>query len=158
MIIETIFDWVVPLKNAALFTLSMFPILGYCACSYSSYNKLRTRSFHFRRSMIWNIFPFIGHYFNLKRLDICLIILLSYKIASSWWHSKLIEAEWRICVSKLTIIISDNGLSPGRRQAIIWTNGGILLIQTLGANFSEILSELHIFSFKKMHLKMSSAR
>ena len=32
-----------------------------------------------------------------------------------------------ICVSKLTIIGSDNGLSPGRRQAIIWTNAGILL-------------------------------
>ena len=33
-----------------------------------------------------------------------------------------------ICVGKLTIIGSDNGLSPGRRQAIIWTNAGILLI------------------------------
>ena len=37
-----------------------------------------------------------------------------------------------ICVGKLTIIGSDNGLSPGRRQAIIWTNAGILLIGTLG--------------------------
>ena len=34
-----------------------------------------------------------------------------------------------ICVSKLTIIGSDNGLSPGRRQAIIWTYAGILLIK-----------------------------
>ena len=33
-----------------------------------------------------------------------------------------------ICVGNLTIIGSDNGLSPGRRQAIIWTNVGILLI------------------------------
>ena len=63
-----------------------------------------------------------------------------------------------ICVSKLTIIGSDNGLSPGRRQAIIWTNAGILLIQTLGTNFSEILGKIHSFSFKKMHLKMSSAK
>ena len=63
-----------------------------------------------------------------------------------------------ICVSKLTIIGSDNGLSPGRRQAIIWTNAGILLIWTLRANFSEILSEIHAFSFKKMHVKMSSAK
>ena len=53
---------------------------------------------------------------------------------------------------------SDNGLSPGRRQAIIWTNAGILLIQTLRTNFSEILSEIHTFLFKKMHLKMSSAK
>ena len=31
----------------------------------------------------------------------------------------------QLCVSKLTIIGSDNGLSPGRRQAIIWTSAGI---------------------------------
>ena len=63
-----------------------------------------------------------------------------------------------ICVSKLTIIGSDNGLSPVWRQAIIWTNDGILLIWTLVTNFSEILSEIHAFSFKKMHFKMSSAK
>ena len=63
-----------------------------------------------------------------------------------------------ICVGKLTIIASDNGLSPGRRQAIIWTNAGILLIGPLGTNFSEILIGIQIFSFKKMHLKMSSAK
>ena len=63
-----------------------------------------------------------------------------------------------ICVNKLTIIGSDNGLSPGRRQAIIWTNTGILLIRTLGTNFSEILDQMHSFSFKKMHLKMSSEK
>ena len=32
-----------------------------------------------------------------------------------------------ICVGKLTIIGSDNGLSPDQRQTIIWTNAGILL-------------------------------
>ena len=63
-----------------------------------------------------------------------------------------------ICVSKLTIIGSDNGLSPSRSQAIIWTNAGILLIRTLGTNLSEILGELYSFSFSKMHLKMSSAK
>ena len=63
-----------------------------------------------------------------------------------------------ICVNKLTIIGSDNGLSPGRRQAIIWTNVGILLIGPLGTNFSEILIEIKTFSFKKMHLKMSSGK
>ena len=61
-----------------------------------------------------------------------------------------------ICVRNLTIIGSDNGLPPSRRQAIIWTNAGLLLIGPLGTNFSEILIEIHIFSFKKMHLKMSS--
>ena len=63
-----------------------------------------------------------------------------------------------ICVGNLTTIGSDNGLSPGRRQAINWTIAGILLIRTLGTNFSEILSEIRAFSFKKMHLKMSSAK
>ena len=43
--------------------------------------------------------------------------------------------------------------SPGRRQAIIWTNAGILLIWPLGTNFNEILIEIHTFSFKKMRLK-----
>ena len=63
-----------------------------------------------------------------------------------------------ICVSKLTIIGSDNGLSPGRRQAIIWTNAGILSIGPLGTIFSEIVIGIHTFSFGKMHLKMSSAK
>ena len=63
-----------------------------------------------------------------------------------------------ICVGNLTIIGSDNGLSPERRRAIIWTNAGILLIGPLGTNFSEILIEIQTFSLKKMRLKMSSAK
>ena len=61
-----------------------------------------------------------------------------------------------IYVSKLTIIGSNNGLSLGQRQAIIWTNAGILLIGPLGTNLSEILIAIDIFSFKKMHLKILS--
>ena len=63
-----------------------------------------------------------------------------------------------ICVGKLTIIGSDNGLSPGRRQAIIWTNAGILIIWPLGINFNEILIEIYTFLFKKIHLKVSSGK
>ena len=63
-----------------------------------------------------------------------------------------------ICVVKLTIIGSDNGLSPGRRQAIIWTNAGILLIGPLETNFIEILIGFQTFPFKKINLKMSSAQ
>ena len=54
-----------------------------------------------------------------------------------------------ICVSKPSIIGSDNGLSPGRHQAIILTNAGILLIEPLESHFSEILIEINIFLFKK---------
>ena len=63
-----------------------------------------------------------------------------------------------ICVHKITIIGSDNGLSPGRRQATIYTNAGILLIWTLATNFSGISTEIITFSFKKMYLKVSSAK
>ena len=63
-----------------------------------------------------------------------------------------------ICFGKVTIIGSDNGLLPRWRQAIIWTNAGILLIGPFRTNFSEILIEIHTFSFKKMHLKISSGK
>ena len=62
-----------------------------------------------------------------------------------------------ICVSKLTIVGSDNGLSPGRRQSIMWTNAWIL-IGALGTNFSEISIETDAFSFMKIHLKMWSGK
>ena len=62
-----------------------------------------------------------------------------------------------LCISNLTIIGPNNGLSPGRRQAIIWTNAGILLVRSL-RNFSEILSKICTFSFKKTDLKLSSAK
>ena len=56
-----------------------------------------------------------------------------------------------ICFSKLIIIVSDNGLSPIRRLAIVWTNAGILWIGPLGTNFSEIFIEIYLFSFKKIY-------
>ena len=50
---------------------------------------------------------------------------------------------------------SNNGLSPGRRQAIVYTNAGLLSIGPLGTNFSEILVKIQNFLFTKMHLKLS---
>ena len=61
-----------------------------------------------------------------------------------------------ICINKVTIIGSENGLSPGQWQAIVWTNAGILLIGPLGTNFNDILIKIQTFSFRKRHLKMSS--
>ena len=63
-----------------------------------------------------------------------------------------------ICVGNLSIRGPDNGLSPGRRLAIIWTNDEILLITPLEINFSESLFEFHTFSVKKLLLKMSYAK
>ena len=53
---------------------------------------------------------------------------------------------------------SDNGLSPIRRQAIIWTSAGLLSIGPLRTNSSEIFIKIQNFSFKKMHLKISSSK
>ena len=45
-----------------------------------------------------------------------------------------------------------------RNQAITWTKAGILLIGHLGTDFSEMLIEIHMLSFKEMLLKMSSVK
>ena len=63
-----------------------------------------------------------------------------------------------ICVSNLTIVGSNNGLSPGRRQAIIWTNSGMLLNGNLRTNFNESSIGIQTFSLKKKHFKMSPAK
>ena len=63
-----------------------------------------------------------------------------------------------ICISNLATIGLDNGFSLGRRQAIIWTNARILLIEPLGTNFSEIWIKIHIFSFKQIYFKLSSVK
>ena len=105
----------------------------WMSCSYDLTHMFQSISLYIEENIVW----------------LTLLILNSLTHWSRVTH---------ICVSKLTTIGSDNGLSPGRRQAIIWINDGILLIQTLGTNFSEILSEIHSFSFKEMHLKMSSAK
>ena len=65
-----------------------------------------------------------------------------------------------ICASKIISIGLDNGLSPGRRQAIIRTNVGILLIGPLGINFSSILIEINTLllknAFENVICKMAS--
>ena len=63
-----------------------------------------------------------------------------------------------IRVGNLTITGPDKDLSPDRRQAIIGSNAGILLIGRSETNFSEIIIKIHTFSFKEMHLKTSSGK
>ena len=58
------------------------------------------------------------------------------------------------CVS----ITIDNGLSPVRHHAIIWTNAGFSSIGPLWTFFCKILIKMQNFSFIKMHLKMYSAK
>ena len=79
------------------------------------------------------------------------------------WGDRLIFNSLRthICVNKLTIIGSDNGLSPGQCQAIIWTNAGIVLIWTSGTNFSEIFKRnscifIHENAFENVICEMAA--
>ena len=78
------------------------------------------------------------------------------------WLRQINLLHWgqvtNICVGKLSIIGSDNGLSPGRRQAIILTNAGILLIGPPGTYFRVISIGINTISIKEMQLKMSCAK
>ena len=79
----------------------------------------------------------VSSYFNpiylwVDSLNQNLLLTLQFCLALTHWGRVT-----HICVSKLIIIASDNGLSPGQRQAIIWTNAGTSLINYLGTNFSE---------------------
>ena len=67
--------------------------------------------------------------------------------------------RWGGCIyASLNWVIfgSGNGLSPVQRQAISWTNTGLLSIELVGASFSGIW--ILSFSFKKMQLKRLSAK
>ena len=66
---------------------------------------------------------------------------------SIWWrhHGIYLWVLLNQCIIGL-----DNGLLPNKWQVIICTNDATSLIP--------ILIEMHTFSFKKMHLKMSSAK
>ena len=60
-----------------------------------------------------------------------------------------------ICISKITIIGSDNDLSPGRHYLNQCWN---IVNWTPRTNFKEILVRIHTFLFEKIHLKMSSGK
>ena len=87
----------------------------------------------------WGWLPHVATFRNCK--GIC--VEGHFHLIPNPWINLTRPTHWdrmtHICVGKLTIFGSDNGLSPGRRQAIIWTNAGILLIWPLGTNFGEIL-------------------
>ena len=56
--------------------------------------------------------------FNILEEGVLLLVLKSNYVTKLTHWGRVTH----MCVNKLTIIDSDNGLSPGRRQAIIWTN------------------------------------
>ena len=87
---------------------------------------------------------------NLKYEATCWIRLnmsISIEFLTPWGR------VMHICIGNLTVIGTDNGLSPGWCQAIIRTNAEILLSEPLETNFNEIVLEIHKFSFKKLYLE-----
>ena len=148
--IEKIIDCIKSAMRYVVWALS-FPTLDIVPCD----GLLPTCTIYWTNI---NLPPIGSHVIYIKA--IALEMLMKVIIT---WHLELTHlTHWgrvtHICVGNLTIIGSDNGLSPSRRQAIIWTNAGILLIGPLGTNFSEVLIGIQTFAFKKMHLKMSSAK
>ena len=115
-----------------------------------------------------NVWVIMIYYYNMVNLTLprfaiihCLPFLINSK--DPWSPFTMFTlTHWgrvtHICLIKLTIIGSDNGLLPDQGQAIIWINAGFLSIGPLGTKFSEILIKISNFSFTKMHLKLSSAK
>ena len=78
-----------------------------------------------------SMLSFLFYYVNLPKGELLVNLCVSTLI--DWGRVT------RICVRNITIIGSDNCLSPGRRHAIIWTDAGILLIGPSKTDFIEII-------------------
>ena len=82
-----------------------------------------------------------------------LVLVIAISNCLSTFHLTHWGRVTHICINKLTIIGSDNGLWLGRSQAIIWTDAGVSLIGSLWTNFNEILIEIHPFTLKKVYFE-----
>ena len=77
------------------------------------------------------------------------------------YHIYIDSIYIHIYVGNLTIIGSENGLAPTKRQAIIWSNAGILLFGPTETNLSELFNRNpYIFIkenvFEKVGCKMAT--
>ena len=90
-----------------------------------------------------SMLSFLFYYVNLPKGELLVNLCVSTLI--DWGRVT------RICVGNLTIIGSDNCLSPGQRHAIIWTDAGILLIGPSKTDFNEII-HFHSRNFWKCPL------
>ena len=95
------------------------------------WNKQWAEGFKFVREALWCIHDHIWQWFLIREM----IFNYCWPNSITLWKYQLMSnvlSHWgrvtHICVNNLTIIDSDNGLSPGRRQVIIRANAGILLI------------------------------
>ena len=104
----------------------------------------------FKNLKFWQIRPICNFHFVFFWLGIQ-YDSMTWVIMRRWWYPQN--------AGVLVVLVgSDNGLSPGRRQAIIRTNDLIMLIGSLGTKFCDILIKILRVSFKKMRMKGSSAK
>ena len=127
-----------------------------------AFSRMNICEFGFHVTEVWSLWSNSHESASIRVTDLCRagdkqLPLIHIFVNRPQWVKLIYWRRGRHrCVNNLTIIGSDNGLSPGRRQALIWTNTGILLIWLLGTNPNETLIDFHTYSFTKMHLKMSS--
>ena len=124
-------------------------IENYCVRTFCLHEFRKWRQFAMEKSHVWRLRRIWSSYRNPTQ-SCCNLFFISHLIHKyRLTHLPLVP---HICVSES----GQHGLSPFRRQVIIWTNAGILSIRPLGTNFSEILIKIRNVSFTKMHLKISS--
>ena len=124
-IICTVSSDLVSLQSSSVLLLGKLTSLTYRALNVVTSKRI---SEGMLQGAMFSLFPF-AQPFNCKQTGI-LFFLMSFFLMLSPIH--------------YAIICSDNGLLPGRRQAIIWTNTAILLIRTSGTNFNETNSYISI--------------
>ena len=134
--------------------MTLYSFTACYAPIVSTFSSIRNMKQNWRHQINRYLFPnCIYMYIVTKNTYLVLLFLCGMTTTLTHWGRVT-----HICVGNLNIIGSDNGLSPSRRQATIWNNGGILLIGPIGTNFNEILIEIQTFSFKKKYLKVASAK
>ena len=141
-------DW--PMRH----WITLLPFMWYLTQSYRYIMSVDTDF----NALVCHIVFFLYFAWLIKFCYLKIPAIVLWHLSTTWRLLTHWGRATHICISKLTIIASDNGLSPGRRQANILNNAGLLSIGLLWTNFSEILIEILTFSFKKMRLKVSSAK
>ena len=109
----------------------------------------------FRRAMFWIIMNCVPSnlialtrasgfkFLWLSDSHVILFLIFSFQALTHWGQKTL------ICVGNQTIVVSSNGLAPGRHQAIIWTNAGPLWSGPLGTNSVKFQLKFTYFHLRK---------
>ena len=136
-----------------MFFLYLFWTLPNCGWWFIRWEICLPSSFRLTLLHYWSLLVWYDHSFKMltKRLNLKQFKRYRDNLAIAFLNTLRPSDAY---MHQQTIIGSDSGFSPGRRQPIIWTNVRILLIGPLGTNFSEILIKIHTFPFMRMHLKM----